>query len=246
MLGEKHAKIRSMHIDHGRDELDVVRWLLQECETDALTDVTINSETACYGQMILPLGEKLGSRAGTMKHPMDADTADPSPASGLLSFFTERLKPQTRRTLAGALAQFCPSITSPTLVKQAEDVPSLGAMKSLQRLEAHFVEDDDIGYLFLNYRISRTSPSPGERDVHSISSLPPCRSSTYHAAENSSAPIASHARLFARSYATITRGMVTESSSQRSLAVRTLSGPRTWWDTTRRSFVHLVRAAGTT
>jgi len=146
MLGHSHAKLRSMHIDHGTAELDVVRWLLQECDTSALASVVINCEAAWIGQMTKAL---LGPAGTSAAAPLELNTEDPAPeaAARILGFFTERLRPQTRRTVTGALAQFCPSLTSLTLVRQAEDIPSLGAIKSLQRLEAFFLELDDISYL---------------------------------------------------------------------------------------------------
>jgi len=124
-----------------------VCWLLQECDTSALTRVTINCETVWVGQMTLPLLERAGgtSAAG----PIDVDTIDTmlAEAASHLGFFTERLRPQTRRTITGALAQFCPAPTSLILVKQVQDIPSLGTIKSLQQLEAHFQEVPDISYL---------------------------------------------------------------------------------------------------
>jgi len=145
MLGDTHAQLRSMHIDHGRDELDVVCWLLQECDTSALARVTINCETATLGQMTLPLLELAGTSAAG---PIDVYATEMrTEAARHLGFFTERLRPQTRRTITGALAQFCPALTSLILVKRVEGIPSLGAIKSLQKLETHFKVVDDISYL---------------------------------------------------------------------------------------------------
>ena len=51
MLGDGHARLQSMHVDHGRDELDVLRWLLQECDTSQLKSVTVSSMPGPTGQL---------------------------------------------------------------------------------------------------------------------------------------------------------------------------------------------------
>ena len=149
-LGEAKAALRTMHIDCGMAELDVVRYLLQECDTRHLARVTIRVERDCQrGQMSLGL-EPTGTASSA--HPLDVEDSDDAlrreiAATEVLGFFSVAIMPETARTLTGCLAQFCPNLNHLALVKQVDDVPSLARIKSLTNLEAHFLEADDIHFV---------------------------------------------------------------------------------------------------
>ena len=149
-LGEAKAALRTMHIDCGIAELDVARYLLQECNTRHLARVTIRIERDCQrGQMSLGL-EPTGTASSA--HPLDVEDSDDAlrreiAATEVLGFFSVAIMPETARTLTGCLAQFCPNLSHLALVKQVDDVPSLARIKSLTNLEAHFLEADDIHFV---------------------------------------------------------------------------------------------------
>ena len=143
-LGEAKAALRTMHIDCGMAELDVVRYLLQECDTRHLARVTIRVERDCMrGQMSLP---------ASSAHPLDVEDVDDAlrretAVTEVLGFFSVAIMPETARTLTGCLAQYCPNLYYLALVKQVDDVPSLAKIKSLTNLDAHFLEADDINFI---------------------------------------------------------------------------------------------------
>jgi len=137
-LGEARAQLRSLHVEHGTNEVDVVRWLLQECDTSALARAVIDSAKAPFGQMNTAL-EPTGLIDLTIRAPvLPQNRCGP---------FTEGVRPTTARTISGALAQHCPALTSLTFMKMAEDLPRLASITSLRRLEAAFLEVDDVNYL---------------------------------------------------------------------------------------------------
>jgi hypothetical protein len=149
-LGEAKAALRTMHIDCGMAELDVARYLLQECNTRHLARVTIRVERHCQrGQMSLGL-EPPGTASSA--HPLNVEDSDDAlrreiAVTEVLGFFSVVIMPETARTLTGCLAQYCPNLSHLALVKQVDDVPSLARIKSLTNLEAHFLEADDINFV---------------------------------------------------------------------------------------------------
>lgn len=148
MLGDAHALLRSMHIDCASSEVDVVLWLLQECDCTQLSTVTINCTAhALKGQMTIALQQKNGGSKDEAVDLDDKAVVAQWTAAVPLDGFTNALRWETHRMLTGALAQHCPALESLTLLKQVEDVPSLAKIKSLRRLEGHFLELDDINYL---------------------------------------------------------------------------------------------------
>lgn len=150
-LGAAKAQVRSLHIDHGWRELDVVRYLLQECDTRHLTAATMRSSTSPLGQMTTALrGAEHSSgtsRASAIELTSSAIDRVEQVRSEVLGDFATHILPDTPRTLTGCLARFCPRLTSLTLFKEVSDVPSLGNIKSLQRLEANFLELDDVNFI---------------------------------------------------------------------------------------------------
>ena len=54
-LGRARAPLTSMRVDVGRDELTVLRWVLQNCDTEKLATVRINAFEERKGQMLLSL-----------------------------------------------------------------------------------------------------------------------------------------------------------------------------------------------
>lgn len=145
-LGEARASLCSMHIDCGSAEVDVVRYLLQECDTERLTRVTIRVERDC-GQMSRALELSGASSA----HALDLDSGDALQrqvaVTEVLRRFSDAIRPETARTLTGCLAQSCANLSHLALVKQVDDVPSLARIQSLTSLEAHFLEADDINFI---------------------------------------------------------------------------------------------------
>ena len=138
-LGRAHAPLTSMRVDVGRDELTVLRWVLQNCDTEQLATVRINAFEERKGQMLLSLLHQSG--------PIDCSAPPASDCSEQIQAFRSGLRPLARDTTCRALATFCPAITSLSLIRMVDDVPSLAMMKSLQRLEANFLEVDDINYI---------------------------------------------------------------------------------------------------
>ena len=146
-LGEARAALRCMHIDCGKEEVDVVRYLLQQCDTSRLTHVTIRID-GMKGQMSLGLVPDPASSANP--HDVDSDETlllREATVGQVLGRFSEAIMPETARTLTGCLAQSCPNLCHLALIKQVDDVPSLASIKSLTSLEAHFLEADDINFI---------------------------------------------------------------------------------------------------
>ena len=138
MLGAKHAQLRSMHVDFGSEELDVVRWLLQECDCTRLEMVTLRCHEL-RGQITL----SRPNLPGTSSEPLDLSVrgaVQPLPAVGL------DVRSSTRRSITGVLAQMCPALKVLKLPMGVDDTPSLTSIKSLCRLEATFLEVDDINF----------------------------------------------------------------------------------------------------
>jgi len=130
-LAAKHAKLHSLHVDMGRDEVVVLRLLLQECDTRELTTARIRVERARYGQMTRP------------SFGVFIDVDQSNPVDILLAEVGSEVKVDTKATITGVLAQFCPALRTLHLVSQGtgvEDVPSLGTIKSLRRLEVNLGE----------------------------------------------------------------------------------------------------------
>ena len=134
-LAAKHAKLHSLHVDMGRDDVTVLRLLLQECDTRELTTAQIRVEGARYGQMTRCSGVVIDWSTVHLDQSNPADT--------LLAEVGSEVKVDTKATITGVLAQFCPALRTLSLIYQggdAEDVPSLGAIKSLHRLEVNLGE----------------------------------------------------------------------------------------------------------
>ena len=153
-LGAAKAQVCSLHIDHGRQEIDVVRYLLQECDTCRLAAATFRSLESPVGQMTVAFyardtvsGDGM-SCASAIEVSESAINAVEQMRSAVLGEFTEAILPDTPGTVTGCLAKFCPRLTSLTLIKlSVSDVPSLGNIKSLLKLEANFLELDDVNYV---------------------------------------------------------------------------------------------------
>ena len=150
-LGEARSALHSMHIDCGSSgEVDVVRYLLQECDTRRLTRVNLRVAPDCTrGQMSLGL---LQGESGTSRsHALDVDSGDTphweAAVTEVLRQFSEAILPSTARTLTGCLAQSCANLRHLVLARQVDNVPSLARIKSLTSLEAHFLEADDINFI---------------------------------------------------------------------------------------------------
>lgn len=145
-LGGARAALRCMHIDCGKAEVDVVRYLLQQCDTSRLTHVTIRID-GMKGQMSLGL---VPDASSANPHDVDSDETlllREATVGQVLGRFSEAIMPETARTLTGCLAQSCPNLCHLALIKQVDDVPSLASIKSLTSLEAHFLEADDINFI---------------------------------------------------------------------------------------------------
>lgn len=152
MLVAKKAQLRTMHIDFGSAEIDVVLWLLQECDCSRLETVKLRCQ-GVRGQIT-----RAGYRCGvpgligtglidlSVKYvPVDRQMTGVD------------VRSSTRRSITGALAQFCPALKSLSLPKGVgtlddpdapgiDDTPGLTNIKSLCRLEASFLEVDDINF----------------------------------------------------------------------------------------------------
>ena len=148
-----------MHIDCSSAEVDVVRYLLQECDTWRLTHVTIRVERDCTsGQMSRGLEQGASGllSGASSAHALDVDCCDALQrqvaVTEVLRRFSDAIRPETARTLTGCLAQSCANLSHLALVRQVDDVPSLGRIhsgriQSLTSLEAHFLEADDINFI---------------------------------------------------------------------------------------------------
>ena len=143
MLGVKTAQLRSMHIDFGSHETDVVRWLLQECDCSRLETVKLRCDGK-RGQMIL----SQPTLPGSSSTPLDLSRAIAQPR--LPTVFGLKVRRSKHLTMMAALAQFCPALKSLSLPKGIGDIPSLAKIKSLCRLEANFLEVDDINFAVSN------------------------------------------------------------------------------------------------
>ena len=134
-LAASHTKLHSLHVDMGRDDVNVLRLLLQECDTSELTTAQIRVESARYGQMTRCSGVVIDWSTLHLDQSNPADT--------LLKEVGSEVKAETKATITGVLAQFCPALQTLSLIHQGadvEDVPSLGAIKSLHCLEVNLGE----------------------------------------------------------------------------------------------------------
>ena len=134
-LASVHAPIRTLHVDlgSGSAEGNVLRWVLQECDTHELTSVNIRIGQARFGQMTQALrtvsSYDLENGVQTEDAALNAQLEHFAGASpGLLTY---------------VLAQCCPALSTLCINKQngdVEDVPSLGSIKTLRHLEANLGE----------------------------------------------------------------------------------------------------------
>ena len=123
MLGVKTAQLRSMHIDFGSHETDVVRWLLQECDCSRLETVKLRCDGK-RGQLIL----SQPTLPGSSSTPLDLSRAIAQPR--LPTVFGLKVRRSKHLTMMAALAQFCPALKSLSLPKGIGDIPSLAKIKS--------------------------------------------------------------------------------------------------------------------
>jgi len=139
-LGQRRAPLTSMRLDIGTDEVVVMRWLLQHCNTEQLASVRVNVLRQRKSQMLISLNDTSA--------PIDCSQLTVADHSLLhLQPFRVGLQALHPNTSTRAIATFCSAITSLQIVHQVDDVPALATMKSLVHLEAHFLEVDDINYV---------------------------------------------------------------------------------------------------
>ena len=135
-LASVHAPLRTLHVDLGcgSTEGNVLRWLLQECDTQELSTVKVRIGSAQRGHMTLALYSSsvivlTGSLLTAEDVAVEAQLA-PFEAAG-------------EGLLTSVLAQTCPALTSLYINDQSgdlKDVPSLGSIKTLKRLETNLGE----------------------------------------------------------------------------------------------------------
>ena len=135
-LASVHAPLRTLHVDIGCGpaEGDVLRWLLQECDTQELTSVKIRIGRVRFGQMTRSL---YSSSVVVLTHE-DGWDEDAAVQAELAPF-----KGAAEGLLTSVLAQTCPALTSLYINDQSgdlKDVPSLASIKTLKRLEANLGE----------------------------------------------------------------------------------------------------------
>ena len=135
-LASVHAPLRTLHVDIGSTEGDVLRWLLQECDTQELTSVKIRIGSGRFGHMT----RALYSSSTVVLTDEDGLDEDAAVQAQLAPF-----KGAAEGLLTSVLAQTCPALTSLYINDQSDDghlkdVPSLASIKTLKRLEANFGE----------------------------------------------------------------------------------------------------------
>lgn len=143
-LGVTRCELRELHLEISRSELDVLRWLLQEANTAALTTATLS----------YPRWSELGPMSlGAQSHAVviDVDSFDYSSQTAehdaIIAGFSSQLPAGAALSLTGTLEAHCPALTALTLIREVDDVPALSRIKSLVRLEAHFLEADDVNFV---------------------------------------------------------------------------------------------------
>ena len=133
-LASVHAPLRTLHVDIGSTEGDVLRWLLQECDTQELTSVKIRIGRGRFGHMTCALY----SSSTVVLTDEDGQDEDAAVQAQFAPF-----KGAAEGLLTSVLAQTCPALTSLYINDQSgdlKDVPSLASIKTLKRLEANLGE----------------------------------------------------------------------------------------------------------
>ena len=118
----------------GSEESSVLRWLLQECDTQELTTVKIRIGRGRIGHMSRALYS--GSVVDVTESALAAE--DAVVAAQLAPF-----EAAAEGLLTSVLAHSCPALTSLYVNNQSgdlKDVPSLASIKTLKRLEANLGE----------------------------------------------------------------------------------------------------------
>ena len=134
-LASVHAPLRSLHVDlgSGSREANVVRWLLQQCDTRELATVKIRIGKG-FGHMIrAPLFS-----SGPVDVSTDVSTVNAAVQAQLAPF-----DGAAEGLLTSVLAQTCPALASLSFTDQNDDlkdVPSVACIKTLKRLEANLGE----------------------------------------------------------------------------------------------------------
>ena len=138
-LASVHAPLRTLHADlgHGSAEGNVLRWLLQECDTQELTTVKVRIGSGRVGHMT----RALYSGSVVLTADEGALTADDVAVEAQLAPF----EGADEGLLTCVLARTCPALTSLYINDQTgdghlKDVPSLASIKTLKRLEANLGE----------------------------------------------------------------------------------------------------------
>ena len=135
-LASVHAPLRSLHVDlgSGSREANVLRWLLQQCDTRELATVKI----------------RIGKGRGHMIRAALPVSSGPVDVSTYVSTINAEVQAQlapfdgaVEGLLTSVLAQTCPALVSLSFTDQngdLEDVPSVARIKTLKRLEANLGE----------------------------------------------------------------------------------------------------------
>ena len=136
-LASVHAPLRTLHADlgHGSAEGNVLRWLLQECDTQELTTVKVRIGSGRFGHIT----RALYSGSVVLTADESALTADDVAVEAQLAPF----EGADEGLLTCVLARTCPALTSLYINDQKDDlkdVPSLGSIKTLRRLETNLGE----------------------------------------------------------------------------------------------------------
>ena len=137
-LASVHAPLRSLHVDLGFSsrEANVVRWLLQQCDTRELATVKIRIGKG-FGHMIRVLLFSSG--------PIDVSaesTFNPA-ANAAVQAQLAPFDGAAEGLLTSVLAQTCPALASLSFTDQNDDlkdVPSVARIRTLKRLEANLGE----------------------------------------------------------------------------------------------------------
>ena len=138
-LASVHAPLRSLHVDvgFGSREGNVVRWLLQQCDTRELAAVKIRIGKG-FGHMIRAVAFSSGT--------LDVGTDERTFNAAVIAAVEAQLAPfdgAAEGLLTSVLAQTCPALASLSFTDQNDDlkdVPSVARIKTLKRLEANLGE----------------------------------------------------------------------------------------------------------
>ena len=138
-LASVHAPLRSLHVDLGSRsrEGNVVRWLLQQCDTRELAAVKIRIGKG-FGHMIRAVAFSSGT--------VDVGTDERTFNAAVIAAVEAQLAPfdgAAEGLLTSVLAQTCPALASLSFTDQNDDlkdVPSVARIKTLKRLEANLGE----------------------------------------------------------------------------------------------------------